>query len=177
MDIIARRVTVKRIKGVAYRYEDVTYIDQQGRRRKTSRSMGRMAEQLELPALGERKPFTPGEAVDIERERAREREQNLAGRPKKGENFTPISDGTKSLDRVAAAVGLSRPTLMRAMKVVEAAEEEPENYHSPDTMAARLAIPPTRQIGPKLNGANPCKNCTRSLRAARWCNVCVSLWR
>jgi N6-adenosine-specific RNA methylase IME4 len=74
-----------------------------------------------------RKDFTPSEAVAIsmalepmEREAAKER--MLAGRP--SEKFT---EG-QAMDKVASAVGMSRPTLQRAKEVVEAAERDPETF-------------------------------------------------
>lgn len=77
-----------------------------------------------------RKDFLPSEAVamaeaiePLEREMGN-RNRELAGRPKKGENFTPISGGNKSLDRVAAAVGMSRPTLLKAREVVASGNQE-----------------------------------------------------
>ena len=78
-----------------------------------------------------RKDFAPSEAVAIgldiepmEREAAqRRRATSNAERVK----FTPSETG-KALDRVAAAVGMSRPTYAKAKQVVEAAEQEPEQY-------------------------------------------------
>jgi ParB/RepB/Spo0J family partition protein len=74
-----------------------------------------------------REPFLPSEAVEIakalepkEQESARERER--AGVP--SEKF---SQG-RALDKTAAAVGVSRPTLVKAKAVVEAAEAEPERF-------------------------------------------------
>ena len=60
----------------------------------------------------------------LEREAARER---LAVR---SENFTQVNDTDKgkALDKVAFAVGMSRPTYEKAKEVVEAAEQEPEKY-------------------------------------------------
>jgi hypothetical protein len=82
-----------------------------------------------------REDFTPSEAVAIarqlepvEREEAKDREAAGRGRPKKGEKFTPISNGEKSMDKVAAAVGLSRPTLKKSMEVVEEAENDPATF-------------------------------------------------
>ena len=76
-----------------------------------------------------RKDFTPSEAVAIakaleplERKKAAERERH--GRPKRGENFTPLSDGTKSVDRLARAVGMSRPTLEKAKAVVASEDKD-----------------------------------------------------
>lgn len=76
--------------------------------------------------------FTPSEAVEmgraiepLERVQGENNRINGSGRPKKGEKFTPISDGSKSLDRVAAAVGMSRPTYQKAKAVMEAVEANP----------------------------------------------------
>ncbi len=75
----------------------------------------------------ERKPLSPTEAValamrlePLEREAASKRMRT--GKP--SENF---SKGRAS-DKVAAAVGMSRPTLAKAIAVVEAAEAEPEKF-------------------------------------------------
>lgn len=82
-----------------------------------------------------RKDFTPSEAVAIgeareAKERAAAQERQEASRANRGENFTPRSndDTGKSLDKVAAAVGMSRPTYVKAKEVVEAAEAEPDKY-------------------------------------------------
>lgn len=79
-----------------------------------------------------RKDFAPSEAVAIaadieplEREAARER--RTANLPGQTENFTTWQKG-RALDNVAAAVGMSRPTLVKAREVVQAAEQEPEKY-------------------------------------------------
>ena len=74
-----------------------------------------------------RKDFTPSEAVAIaaelepmEREAAKERK---ATSNVERVNFTPSETG-KALDRVAEAVGMSRPTLTKAREVVEFGDEE-----------------------------------------------------
>ena len=78
-----------------------------------------------------RKDWTPTEAVAIakeleplEREAARER---LAVR---SVDFTEVNEADKgnALDKVADAVGMSRPTLTKAQEVIEAAEENPELF-------------------------------------------------
>lgn len=78
-----------------------------------------------------RKDFTPSEAVEIareleplERELARERMIFAHTSP---ENFTELESGN-ALDKTAAAVGMSRPTLVKAREIVEAAEREPELF-------------------------------------------------
>jgi len=87
----------------------------------------------------ERKDFSPSEAVAMaerlepfEREAASKRKEDGRGRGAAvrdgndlGENSTPRS---KALDRVASAVGMSRPTLMKAKAVVEAAKQNPKKY-------------------------------------------------
>lgn len=92
---------------------------------------------LENLAIGERdenmarKDFTPSEAVAVAR--ALEPYEQAAAQRRKATsnaeraNFTP-SDIGKSGDRVATAVGMSRPTLTKAQAVVDAAEAEPEKY-------------------------------------------------
>lgn len=77
----------------------------------------------------QRKDFTVTEALDmaaalepLEREKARER--MMAGTP--SEKFTQ-GRAPQSLDRVASAVGMSRPTLLKAREVAEAAQMMPED--------------------------------------------------
>lgn len=78
-----------------------------------------------------RKDFTVTEAVAIGE--AREAKERAAAQERKATsndervNFTP-SDTGKALDKVAAAVGMSRPTYVKAKEVVEAAEAEPDKY-------------------------------------------------
>lgn len=87
-----------------------------------------------------RKDFTPTEAVaigralePIEREAAAKRQEE--SRANRGVKFTPRSDGGESLAKVAAAVGMSRPTYAKAAAVVDAAEREPDVYGDlPDKM-------------------------------------------
>lgn len=86
-----------------------------------------------------RKDWTPTEAVAIakalepmEREAAKERYE--ATRPGVDVKFTPTERGA-AMDKVADAVGMSRPTLTKAQEVIEAAEENPEVYGDlPDKM-------------------------------------------
>ena len=87
----------------------------------------------------ERKDFLPSEAVMLaaqlepfEREAARERQAKAGPREGPGakksgsENFsTPLG---RASDKVAAAVGLTRPTLAKAKAVIEAARKDPERY-------------------------------------------------
>jgi len=77
-----------------------------------------------------RKDYTPSEAVAIgeklepmEREAAEQR--MLAGEP--SENFSQ-GRAPQSLDRVASAVGMSRPTYTKAKEIVESAAEKPEGF-------------------------------------------------
>ncbi|MHA2065719.1 MAG: ParB N-terminal domain-containing protein [Candidatus Thorarchaeota archaeon] len=99
---------------------------------------------VDIPALllGERdenavrKDFAPSEMVAIKRatieyETAEAQKRQLAGL-KKGdkarmENFSERGQG-RAKDKIARAVGTSRPTLDKAEAVVIAAEEEPEKY-------------------------------------------------
>lgn len=76
--------------------------------------------------------FSPLEMVSVgralepfEREAAKER-QGTRRDLEHGEKFTPSS--SKAVDRVAAAVGKSRPTYEKAKAVAEAAEAEPELF-------------------------------------------------
>jgi len=87
-----------------------------------------------------RKDFTPSEAVAMaealapfEKKAAAEKRESTQGRPKTGEKFTPVSPAEekpkqKAMDRVAEAVGMSRPTLAKAKAVVEAAKADPKNF-------------------------------------------------
>lgn len=77
-----------------------------------------------------RKDFTPSEAVaiaaalePIERAAARERMRSHTAA-----GYEKVTDPAPALDRVAATVGMSRPTLVKAREVVEAAEREPERF-------------------------------------------------
>lgn len=82
--------------------------------------------------------FTPSEAVEIgrlieplEREAAKERQkiagQNYGNGKVASENFTQAK--SRTLDKVAAVTGLSRPTYSKAVKVVEAAEKQPDLFY------------------------------------------------
>lgn len=85
----------------------------------------------------ERKAFTPEEVVDgaallepLEKAAAKERERqagSIGGKAKGRETFTHPSKG-KSRDKVAAAMGVSAPTLRKAQAVVTAARKEPEKF-------------------------------------------------
>jgi len=84
----------------------------------------------EFAENAERKDFTITEALDIaaalepmEREAAKERMLAGVSSGKITEGHAP-----QALDRVAAAVGMSRPTLVKAREVVAAAEAEPERF-------------------------------------------------
>jgi ParB-like chromosome segregation protein Spo0J len=76
-----------------------------------------------------RKDFTPTEAVAIGRalepmEREAAQARMMAGQPS-----VKFTEGKgQSLDKVAAAVGMSRPTYAKAAAVVDAAEREPERF-------------------------------------------------
>jgi N6-adenosine-specific RNA methylase IME4 len=78
-----------------------------------------------------RKAFTPSEMVaiaealaPIERAKAKERQGQRADQHP--ENFSTSSG--RALDKVAAVAGVSRPTLVKARAIVEAAKAEPEKY-------------------------------------------------
>ncbi len=81
-----------------------------------------------------RKDFTPSESVAIaetlearERELARQRQSVGWGDHSGSEKFTEPDRGN-ALDKVASAVGMSRPTLAKAKAVVEAARQEPSRF-------------------------------------------------
>jgi len=85
----------------------------------------------------QRKSFNPSEMVvvandlePLERAAVRAREEQWRGRPKKDAKFAPIPDGLSSLAKVAAAVGVSRPTLVKAKEVVQAAALDPVRFAS-----------------------------------------------
>jgi len=81
-----------------------------------------------------RKDFAPSEWVAIrreleplEREAARERQEAQDyGRGVTSENFSEVTG--RALDRVAQAIGVSRPTLEKATQVINAAEQDPDRY-------------------------------------------------
>lgn len=94
-----------------------------------------LAEQAELEENTCRKDLLPSEAVakakvlePIERKAAKERE--TAGKNQHTEPKEKFSEGSKgkSVERVAAAVGMSAPTLEKAKAVVAAAEAHPKHY-------------------------------------------------
>ena len=91
-----------------------------------------------------KKAVAIGRALEpIEREAARERQSTLNNPGTASENFTEASRG-EALDRVAAVVGVSRPTLAKAREVVDAAEAEPGRYRPG---GCRGATRPTRYDG------------------------------
>lgn len=77
--------------------------------------------------------FTPSEAVEIgkavepfEREEAKKRQLSQL-KQNRSENFSTRNNGTcRALDKVASIAGLSRPTYIKAKKVVEFAQENPD---------------------------------------------------
>jgi hypothetical protein len=98
--------------------------------------------QAERDENTERKPFNPSEALELaerleplEREAAKGRKEKAGFRksaavtPMKSamENFSTVSRGRAS-DKIASAVGLSRPTLAKIKAVSEAAKQNPERY-------------------------------------------------
>ena len=98
--------------------------------------------QAERDENTERKPFTPSEAFELaerleplEREAARQRRQKTEF-PKEGA-ASPVESGAEKFstprcgrasDKIAAAVGLSRPTLAKIKAVTEAAKQDPARY-------------------------------------------------
>lgn len=73
-----------------------------------------------------RKPFNPSEAVtNAERLLPRAAAAAKARMARTSENFTDLG---QSMDQVARVVGMTRPTLAKAMKVVVAARENPAAY-------------------------------------------------
>jgi N6-adenosine-specific RNA methylase IME4 len=80
-----------------------------------------------------RKALTPSEMVSIAAaieplERAKAKERQLQGtRAKPSENFSKGANG-RALDKVATFAGVSRPTLIKAREIWEAAEAEPEKF-------------------------------------------------
>lgn len=83
-----------------------------------------------------RKDFTPTEAAEMARAlepyekkaaKEREREAGKIGGQRGSEKFSNPSAG-RAADRVAEAVGMSRPTLTKARAVVDAAKADPINF-------------------------------------------------
>jgi ParB family chromosome partitioning protein len=62
----------------------------------------------------------------LERDEARDRQRTKAKQNPASEKFSEATGEAKT--RVAAALGVSAPTLSKATAVVEAAEREPERY-------------------------------------------------
>lgn len=88
-----------------------------------------LALEAERDENAERLNPTPSEAVELAKLIAPFEQKTAISRKKRtGVNFTPQKSAGKSRDRVAAAVGMSAPTLARATAVVEAAEQHPGAY-------------------------------------------------
>jgi len=100
-----------------------------------------------------REPFTPIEAAlmaddlaPYEKKAAKERQEE--SRANRGENFTARSDESKgrSADKVAEAVGMSRPTLDKAKAVMKAAKADPANYGDlPEKMDTTRKVDPVHR--------------------------------
>jgi ParB family chromosome partitioning protein len=84
-----------------------------------------------------REPFTPSEAAALaealepyEKKAAKQRQEEhggtAPGKKNTVENFTTVK--ARAADKVAEAVGMSRPTLEKAKAVTVAAREHPEHY-------------------------------------------------
>ena len=117
--LIAGQRRLEAVKSLGWQSVPVTVVDLQ------SIVQGEYAENVE------RKAFAPTEAVaigstleELEKQKARER---LAVR---SENFTEVNEAEKgrALDKVAATVGMSRPTYQKAKAVVDAAEADPVTF-------------------------------------------------
>jgi hypothetical protein len=87
-----------------------------------------------------RKEFTPSEAVaigteleKIEKAKAKDRQKETQAKPgqrvgTQGKEKFSTPDAGRATDKVAEAVGMSRPTYEKAKKVVEAAREDPAAF-------------------------------------------------
>jgi len=71
----------------------------------------------------------------VERKAAKERQRESGG----AEPGPVKLSGPQSLDRVAAAVGMPRPTLAKAREVVEAARKDPKRYGNLPSEAVAIA--------------------------------------
>ena len=94
---------------------------------------GVMALRAELDENVQRKNLTPLEAVKVgrllepyEQEAAKRRQRELNGRSSASANLAEATG--EMLERVAAAVGMSKATYVKAKEIVEAYENEPEIY-------------------------------------------------
>lgn len=126
-----------------------------------------------------RKDFTPSEAVEaaaalepFERQAARQRQASLNGKAKDAsEKVTEASKG-EAKDKVAAAVGMSRPTLERAKIVVE--KGVPELVRAVDERTVSIAAaadvtecPPERQREVVAAGRQAVKDEAKRIREER----------
>lgn len=111
-----------------------------------------------------RQPFKPSELVAmgqkleaVEKPKAEERKKatQLAGKDEKGkpvigeEKFSPPNDRGKTTDKVAAALGVSRPTYEKAKAVVAAAAEPdapPEVVEAKEEMDRTGKVDPAHKI-------------------------------
>lgn len=129
LDLVAGRRRLEAVKSLGWLRVPVYYVDLDML----------LAERDENT---QRKPFTPSEAVAIaaaleERERKAAKERQLVGkgqdgsggRGKKKKPSEKFSEGKgRAKDKVAAAVGLSSPSLTKATMLVNAAMQEPEKH-------------------------------------------------
>lgn len=81
-----------------------------------------------------KKDFTSREIIDIkrtieplERKEAKERQKTLNNEETASENFSEANKGN-ALDKIASFVEMSRPTLNKLEEIVDAAEENPEQF-------------------------------------------------
>jgi ParB-like nuclease domain len=122
-----------------------------------------------------RKKFTPSEAVALgraiealERPKAKQRQCQLGGRPRKNGGKLPLVSGKgKTRDRVAAVVGMSGRTYDKAKTVVDAAEADPEQFRDlPVMMDAKGKVSGAYKELLKRKGGNKASESTRSSAAA-----------
>ncbi|MBX7071953.1 MAG: hypothetical protein K1X71_02295 [Pirellulales bacterium] len=101
-----------------------------------------------------RKDFLPSEAVAIggalevyERKKAKERQREggKKGGESKGKALENFATPSRATDKVAQAVGMSRPTYEKAKAVVEAAKADPKAFGDlPKLMAYSIINPMAR---------------------------------
>jgi ParB-like chromosome segregation protein Spo0J len=132
-----------------------------------------------------RKDFTPEELVEIgesleerEKESAKERQKDHGGTApgvarNTSEKFSEVKG--EALNKVASAVGMSRPTYEKAKEVVHAAREEPEQFADlVEQMNATGKVDPAFQEMKARKSPKPEPEHPHSDRLERWLHFVVS---
>jgi ParB-like chromosome segregation protein Spo0J len=138
-----------------------------------------------------RKSFTPTEAAAMaealepfEKKAAMERKATSNA---EREKFTP-SDKGKAADKVAEAVGVSRPTLAKTQAVIAAAREDPEHFaYLPAKMDQSGKVEPAFQEMKERAKAHPVESAKQRQKltpeaeakrhAAKWCKNFAEIYQ